>query len=65
MDNIIFDQVEGFLVNKGSSNISQNFFNYDTHVQTCYELTDCQLLEPENTSESNLGGILICQEWRE
>ena len=61
----IFDQVEGFLINQGETNISQDFFYYDTHVQMCYELTDCQLLEPENTTNDNLGGILICQEWRD
>ena len=65
MDNYnVSERIDGFVVNKGETNIAQDFFNYDTHIEMCYEYSNCQLLEPDEITDGNLGGVLLCYDWR-
>lgn len=52
--------IDGIIINKGTMTLNIDFDNFDTHVDMCYEFSDCQLLEPEGTDD--LWGILICHD---
>ena len=55
----IFQPTDGIVVNQGTMMMEIPFDSYDTHVEMCYEYSDCQLLEPQNGED--LYGILICE----
>lgn len=55
--------MDGIVVNQGTIMMEIPFENYDTHVEMCYEYSDCQLLEPQDSSD--LFGILICENLEE
>lgn len=59
----IFQPTDGIVVNQGTMMMEIPFDNYDTHVEMCYEYSDCQLLEPQNSTD--LYGILICENLEE
>lgn len=56
--------IDGIVANKGTIALNLEFEDYDTHVDMCYEFSDCQLLEPISDSDE-MSGILICYELEE
>ena len=59
----IIRNVDGMVINQGTITMELPFDSYDTHVEMCYEYSDCQLLEPQNGDD--LYGILICENLEE